>query len=78
MWLSGKPSWVGVCCVSVTKARFTRTSNRSPYVFDGREIALHEVGRETVCEPIQWPDLFPTATDQRGSLPRRLAHLRLG
>jgi hypothetical protein len=32
------------------------------------EIALHEVGRETRCEQIQWPDLFPTATDHCGSL----------
>jgi hypothetical protein len=66
MWLSGKSSWGGVCCVSMTKARFRRTSNQPPKVLDAREIALHEVGRKTRCEQIQWPDLYPTATDQSG------------
>ena len=48
----------------MTKARFTRTSNQPPKVFDGPEIALHEVGRKTRCEQIQWPHLFPTATGE--------------
>jgi hypothetical protein len=76
MWLSGKSSWGGVCCVSMTKAGFRRTSNQPPKVLDAREIVLHETGRQTRCEQIQWPDLYPTATDQLDTLGLRSAALR--
>jgi len=75
-WVSGKPSWVGVCCVSMTKARFTRTSNQPPKVFDGREIALHEVGRKTRCEQIQWPRLSRQPRPEGAASLRRSSTLR--
>jgi hypothetical protein len=36
-------------------------------VFDGRQIALHEIGGKTRCERIQWSNPFPTASDQGDS-----------
>jgi hypothetical protein len=56
----------------MTTTRFPVESNQLGDALDDREMGLHGVGQIGDCDPIQWPEVYATASRDSSSDPQRL------